>query len=52
MLTNEQFQNAKKYEDERNYKKKWNHCDFIYKFTCLRKAQLFNEWLNIAFDEQ
>jgi hypothetical protein len=32
--------------------KKWKFYDFIYKFTCLRKAQLFNKWLNIAFDEQ
>jgi hypothetical protein len=37
MLTNEQLQNAKKYENERNYEEKWDHYDFIYKFTCLRK---------------
>ncbi len=52
MLTDEQFQDAKKYEDEKNYEEKWNHCDFIYKSTCLRRAQLLNEWLSIAFDEQ
>jgi hypothetical protein len=52
MLTNKQFQNAKKYENERNYEEKWNHCDSTYKFTCLRRTQLLNEWLSIAFDEQ
>jgi redox-regulated HSP33 family molecular chaperone len=52
VLTNEQFQDAKKYENERNYEKKCDYCDSIYKFACLRKVQLFNEWLNIAFDEQ
>ncbi len=46
------MQNAKKNENERNYEKKWIYYNFIYKFTCLQKAQLFNEWLNIAFDEQ
>ncbi len=42
----------KKFENERNCEKKWNYYDFIYKSTCLRRAQWFNEWLNIAFDEQ
>jgi hypothetical protein len=27
MLTNEQLRNAKKYENKRNYEKKWNHYD-------------------------
>jgi hypothetical protein len=52
MLTNEQLRNAEKFKNEKNYEKKWNHYDFIYKFISLRKAQLFNEWLSIAFDEQ
>jgi hypothetical protein len=52
MLTNEELRNAKKFENERNCEEKWNYYDFTYKSTCLRKAQLLNEWLNIAFDEQ
>jgi hypothetical protein len=52
MLTNEQLRDAKKFEDERNCKKKWNYYDSTYKSTCLRRAQLLNEWLSIAFDEQ
>jgi hypothetical protein len=43
MLTNEQLRDAKKFEDEKNYEEKSNYYDFIYRFTCLRKAQLFNE---------
>ncbi len=41
----------KKFENEKNYEKKWKFYDFIYKFTCLRKTQLLNERLSIAFDE-
>jgi hypothetical protein len=52
VLTNEQLRDAKKFENEKNYEEKWDHYDSIYKFTCLQKAQLLNEWLNIAFDEQ
>jgi hypothetical protein len=52
MLTSEQLRDAKKFEDERNCEEKWNYYDSIYKSTCLRKAQLLNKWLNIAFDEQ
>jgi hypothetical protein len=52
MLINEQLKNAKKFENERNCEKKWNYYDSIYKFMCLRRIQLLNEWLNIAFDEQ
>jgi hypothetical protein len=43
---------CKKFENERNYEEKWKFYDFINKSTCLRKAQLFNKWLSIAFDEQ
>jgi hypothetical protein len=50
LLTMNNFQ--KKFEDERNYEEKWKSYDFINQFTCLRKAQLLNEWLSIAFDEQ
>jgi hypothetical protein len=52
MLTNEQLKDEKKFENERNYEKKWNYYDFIYKSTCLQRIQLLNEWLSIAFDEQ
>jgi hypothetical protein len=52
MLTNKQLRDAKKFKNEKNHEEKWDYYDFIYKFTSLRRAQLFNEWLNIAFNEQ
>jgi hypothetical protein len=51
IANSEQFQ-EKSLKMKENYEEKWNHYDSTYKSISLRKAQLLNEWLSIAFDEQ
>ncbi len=46
------MRDAEKFKNEKNYEEKWVYYDFINKFTSLRKAQLLNQWLSIAFDKQ